>query len=205
MKTYISLGRHQLGNALFRFFVMDTLLQAKSILLHPDYLENKTCDIAIIKLEKPLRGITRLRLNTATDELHDTVTGVGFGASGPASQPELVNAYSIKLAGQNIIDSVGGALLNGQSTMLYADFDSPDARKGCNPLGSATPVELEYGIGGGDSGGPLFVSKNGELCLAGIATYAPKVVDDLLKNGYYCGIIGWTRISAFSDWIRKNR
>lgn len=205
VKTYVSLGRYQRNASEFRFFVMNMLVEAQKIILHPNYLKDQTCDIAIIKLKTPLHCAATLPINTATDELHDTVTSVGYGASGPANAAELVNAYQIKIAGQNIIDSIGGVLLNGQSTMLFSDFDRPDDQNACNRLGKATPLEMEYAIAGGDSGGPLYVYKNGKLCLAGIAAYAPTEINNLLKNGYYCGLSGWTRVSAFADWIRSNR
>lgn len=131
-------------------------------MLHPRYLEDfSSCDLALITLEKPLKNAPVIILNRATDELRDTVTGVGFGVSGPAHMPELVIPYSVKIAGQNIIDSIGGPLYNGIATEMYADFDAPGKLKNCNSMGSAKPLDLEYSPGGGDSGGPLFRTKTG--------------------------------------------
>jgi secreted trypsin-like serine protease len=204
-KTYVARGRHKRNESEFRFHVMNMVLSAKSIIFHPNYLMDGNCDLALIKLEKPLSGIEELSINNLTSEMKDTVTGVGFGVSGPANQPELVKTYHIKMAGNNIIDSIGGALLNGQNTMLFADFDSPDMNKGCNIIGNSKPLELEYSIGAGDSGGPLFGFKGNKMTLFGIAAYAPKTISNLIKNGYYCELNGWTRLSAFTDWIKNNR
>jgi hypothetical protein len=204
-KTYIERGKYKRRESEFRFRVMNCDMAAQKITFHSQYLLDGTCDVAIIKLEKPIRGVKQLNINFQFDEVSDTVTGVGFGVSGPANNPTYVKSYHLKLAGQNIIDSIGGATINGKNTMLFADFDAPEQRQDCNRIGSAVPLELEYSIGAGDSGGPLFRSINGELCLAGIASFAPKTVENLLKNGYYCELNGWTRVSAFSDWIKNNR
>ncbi len=203
--TFIVTGKYQRDLSEFRFKVMNTILKAKSILLHPGYLKDESGDLALIKLETPVRGIKELNINSSFDEMHDTVTGVGFGVSGPGNKPELVNDYHIKIAGQNTIDSIGGQVLNAIGTRLYADFDSPDKKEGCNKMGSATPLELEYTIGAGDSGGPLFSYKDHRLCLTGIAVYGSKTVANLLKNGYYCELTGWLRVSAFAGWIKSNR
>jgi hypothetical protein len=202
-KTYITIGKSIQKPKDFRFHIFNAHLLAKSITVHPDYLKDGSCDLAIIKLDKPVAGFKSLQVNSSVNEVGDTATGVGFGVSGPANRPELVNSYHIKLAGQNMIDSIGGALLNGKFTMLYADFDHPE--KVCNKTGDPKPIELEYAIGGGDSGGPLFSYKNNTLCLIGIAAYGQKSVAGLLKNGYYCELMGWTRVSAFADWISKNK
>jgi len=204
-KTYVVKGRHKREPSEFRFMLMNTILMATSIIFHPNYLKNGTCDIALIKLEKPLFGIDMVSINNLPNEIKDTVIGVGFGASGPANKIELVSTYQIKMAGKNIIDSIGGSILNGQSSMLFADFDSPDNLENCNKIGDSKPLDLEYSIGAGDSGGPLFSNKNGQLILTGIAVYAPKTVSNLLKNGYYCELNGWTRLSAFYSWIESNK
>ena len=204
VKTYIVTGHYQRPAADFRFFVQNNLLGAKSIVLHPEYIENGSCDIAMITLDKPLPNQPILALNEVQDELGDTVTGVGFGVSGPANKPELVLSYGCKLAGQNILDSIGGVKSQGIETMLFADFDHPDGKKKNNRLGSNIPLDLEYTIGGGDSGGPLFRFKNGQLELVGLAAYGDNKMQ-ALTAGYYGCIMGWTRVAAFKEWIAANR
>ncbi len=204
-KTYIEKGKYKRNESEFRFRVMNLQMVAQKITFHPKYLVDGTCDLALIKLAEPIKGAKSLKINLQFDELSDTVTGVGFGVSGPANKPETVKIYHLKLAGQNIIDSIGGAIVDRKNTILFADFDAPDKRQECNRIGNSTPLELEYSIGAGDSGGPLFRYIKGELFLVGIASYAPKTIDNLLKNGYYCELNGWTRLSAFNDWIKDNR
>ena len=203
IKTYVALGRYQNKETEYSFLIKNTMLKAKSISVHPDYIKNGSCDIALMTLENPLRGVRTTQLNTFFDELHDTVTGVGFGISGPGNQPALIASYHVKLAGQNLVDSIGGSKMNGIPTVLFADFDSPDSKDKLNKMGSAQPLDLEYGIGGGDSGGPVFISKGNKLYIAGIAISGGQTAENVLKTGYYGNIMGWTRVSAFSSWIQE--
>jgi len=202
-KTYIQKGIYKESEDNFRFLILNTIVKARTITFHPTYMTQKNCDLAVIKLELPVRGLKNIPLYTGTDELGDTVTGVGFGASGPANRPDLVNGYNLKIAGMNSIDSIGGPTFNGQGSILYADFDAPDKRNGCNRMGGADPLELEYCTGGGDSGGPLFTHKKGEMYLVGITSGGGVNPTDRMKNGYYCKVIGWTRISTFIQWINE--
>lgn len=206
VSTYITTGRFLLKPRDVKFFVMNQLVSAKKIVCHPDYLKYNRCDIAIITLAKPIRGAVTILLNKQPDEIHDTVTGVGYGVSGPANEVALVKDYSIKLAGQNIIDSIGGAMIDGINSTLYADFDSPDNRINCSVLGGdSKALELEYGISGGDSGSPLFRMKNSRLELIGIASGSAVTMDNFFVNGYYCAMMSWTRIAALYSWITSNK
>jgi len=200
--TYVELGRRQRDKQDFAFLVHNTILKARKIVLHPDYLQDGNCDLAIITLEAPLSHTPTLPLNKEQHELRDTVTGVGFGLSGPGNKPDLVGMYNVKLAGQNIIDSIGGIVVNGTGSMLFSDFDAPDGDTKYNKCGSRLPLPLEYCISSGDSGGPAFISRKGTLYLAGIAVYEGKTLD-MMKNGYYGELMGWLRISAFYNWIAE--
>lgn len=172
---------------------------------HPNFIRNTTCDIAIIRLNKPITGLAKVFLNHVPDELHDTATIVGFGVSGRANEPLEMKSYQVKLAGENIIDSIGGIMLNGLGTKLHADFDYPGEREGCNKMGGKEALELEYGVMGGDSGGPLFRRKNKRLELIGITSGGGSRIEDLFGQGYYCQINTWTRIAAFHEWINSNK
>ncbi|MCD6068050.1 MAG: hypothetical protein K0S33_2876 [Bacteroidetes bacterium] len=204
IQTYVVTGHYERPASDFRFSVQNLLLTAKSIVMHPDYMKNGSCDIVLITLDKPLSGQAVLTLNEIPDELGDTVTGVGYGVSGPANKPEHVMSYSTKLAGQNKIDSIGGVKAASIATVLFADFDQPDPKKKTNRLGSSKPLDLEYSTGGGDSGGPLFRFRKGNMQLIGLASYGDGSADEI-KNGYYGKVMGWTRIAAFKDWIAANR
>ena len=64
-----------------------------------------------------------------------------------------------KTAGRNMLDELGGKMVNNQPSMLLFYFDSPD-NPGLSKMGSNKPVDMEYTTSGGDSGGGLFRQKN---------------------------------------------
>jgi secreted trypsin-like serine protease len=181
-------------------------VKVKNLWLHPHYLDSLTegsCDIALLELDKPIKNITPTILNTKFDELNSDVVGVGFGASGPADKPELVDDHNKKIAGENVIDSLGGELYMGKETLLFADFDH-QIRTDCNKLGSPTPRPLEYICTGGDSGGGLFRKKENMWQLIGICSGSRIDTIQLMKSGYYGLIMEWTRVSVFNNWIEKH-
>ncbi len=176
----------------------------KVLVVHPVYkdsLKNGHCDMAIIELDEPITDIQPAILNTTFDEQHCVATGVGWGASGKANEPENVAIWFEEIAGQNMIDSIGGYKYKGKPTELLADFDAPAGIKGCNKYGNATPVPLEYMTSGGDSGGGLFRQKHNKWELIGICTGGGVNIEQLLKTGYYGQLGAWTRVSVFNDWI----
>jgi secreted trypsin-like serine protease len=180
-------------------------VKIKNVLLHPNYLDSLTkgsCDIALLELEQPVKNITPAKLNISLDELNSNVVGVGYGASGPADRPDLVGIYNKKIAGENVVDSIGGQLYLGHETLLFCDFDHP-TRKDCNKLGSPTPRPLEYICAGGDSGGGLFRRKNNNWELIGTCFGGGVDINQLIKSGYYGQTMQWTRVSVFAKWINQ--
>jgi len=178
-------------------------VKVKNLSLHPNYLgslSEGSCDIALLELEQPLKNITPAKVNAAFDELNSNVVGVGYGVSGPANRPDLVGSHNKKIAGENVIDSIGGQKYLGVETLLMCDFDHP-TRKDCNKLGSPIPRPLEYISSGGDSGGGLFRKKGDIWELVGICSGAETDIEQLMKTGYYGQTMEWTRISPFTKWI----
>jgi hypothetical protein len=181
-------------------------VKAKRIFIHPDYLDSLTkgsCDIALIELEQPLKGISPAKLNDAFDELNSNVVGVGFGASGSADRPDLVDLLNKKIAGENVVDSIGGPELSGNGTILLCDFDHP-TRDDCNKMGSSVPRPLEYISTGGDSGGGLFRKNGDDWELIGICSGAGIDFAQFMKTYYYGQIMEWTRVAAFTPWIDEH-
>lgn len=184
----------------------DQVFQIKRMDVHPNYMleETKgTCDIAIIELLEPAIGIPIPKLNDKTDELNSFVYGVGYGASGPANRPDLVEQENKKIAGHNVIDSIGGYELNGTKTLLFVDFDHPTDTTCCNRMGSPTPKPLEFITTGGDSGGGLFRNINDEWELVGITAGGGIELEQFMKSFYYGQIGSWTRVSALNEWISE--
>ena len=177
--------------------------KAKSITIHPGYFggsTNECCDIAVVELVNPYLTIPKPKLNNSLDELSSNVIGVGFGASGIADNPKTVKLEGKKIAGENVIDSIGGPYYSGHQTLLICDFDNLK-RKDCNKTGSPVPRPLEYMCSGGDSGGGLFRKKNKTWELVGLCHGSRIDTEQFLKTGYYGQIMDWIRISNFTDWI----
>jgi hypothetical protein len=188
----------------YSFSFNGKLFQGVALNIYPVYLDSamNKCDIAVIELKEIVNDIVPASINNSFNELHSNVTGVGFGESGIASQPETVTAQNKKIAGENVIDTLTGYSLNGKLTVLTSDFDSP-ANKDCNKMGSATPRPLEYMPSGGDSGGGLFRKSGKAWELIGICSETRFDLEQFKKTGYYGQTMGWTRVSVFADWINK--
>lgn len=203
--VYRTSGHRPADPGRFTILIKGHRMAIRRITLHPYYLRPLTigtCDLAVIELEEPISDVQFARVNTFHNELNNEVVGVGFGASGIASKPESVQALCMKIAGENTIDSIGGETYEGYATLMYGDFDHPE-RKDCNRMGNAKPRSLEYICSGGDSGGGLFRKEKGKWELIGICSGSGIEVNRLLKTGYYGQVMNWTRVSVFSEWLKK--
>lgn len=185
------------------FEIEDKNYLIDTIILHPKYLQNiqeGIHDIAILKLAKSLENISPAKLNFSNDEKKSEVVGVGFGYFGIGNRKE-VGPKKEMLAGQNVIDSIGGIKLNGLNTYLFCDFDHPyDAS--VNKMGSEQPMKLEYLSSAGDSGGGLFRKLNKtEWELVGICKGTELNFEQLKISVHYGQIMRWTRICAYQKWI----
>jgi secreted trypsin-like serine protease len=162
-------------------------------------LDKSVCDIAVIELESKANVKSEYILNDKEDELSSITTLVGYGSSGKATQTKLEKS-GIKLAGKNVIDSIGGFKFDGKLTILFCDMDSPNDIT-CNKMGSPVPLAMEYFISGGDSGGPVFRQANGALELIGLCKSSSIDGQQFAKTGYYGQVMKLTRLSPFKKWI----
>src|SRR6185437_6804100 len=127
-----------------------TRYHCKKLKIYPDYMDTATndgLDVAFMELEEDVKDVKPAIISGAFDELHADVTGVGYGVSGPADKPGEIAKGSKKLAGENVIDSLGGYVLNDNPTIMFCDFDHPTDTS-CNKMGSSVPRDLEYITGG---------------------------------------------------------
>ncbi len=167
-------------------------------------------DIAIIELEKKVTDVTPATVNTRATELHSDAVMVGFGFMLMADKPttsddELVQG---KLAGENVIDSIGGPTIEGMASILFLDFDCPTGIRyhgSCNKLGSSIPKNLECYCTGGDSGGGLFRKNGNNWELVGIISGGGVEVEQFLKTYYYGQVMKCTRVAAYKNWIQMHR
>lgn len=174
--------------------------------LHPGYLKNTNkgyCDLALLELHEPINTVAAARLYIKDDEMSMFVTGVGYGVTGKADKMDSVAQTDYKTAGNNVVDKISGPKSEGRKTILSCDFDAPGIA-GCNKMGMASPLPLEYICGGGDSGGGLFKEESDGFYLVGICSGSGTDINQMLKTGYYGQVMDWTRVSAFAKWIHAN-
>lgn len=128
---------------------------------------NHGFDIALARLSSPITTITPTPIYTGFQELGKTITTVGYGQTGTG----LTGAQGpggTKRAGNNTLDRYQ-TFSNG-ATALRADFDEPSPRVSPNQSGSTTPLDLEYMIAPGDSGGGSFLLEKNVWYLAGVTS-----------------------------------
>jgi hypothetical protein len=170
-------------------------------------------DLALARLDAPVTGVAPAGLYTGHREFGATATFVGFGRTGDGlSGATLYDG--LKRAGQNTIDgSIGNEpwpadatfknKLSKNARTFLVDFDNPDYvnHPQDNVVGSGVPVDLEYLISLGDSGGGAFVDFGKGPLLAGVHSFA-EVPDDL-DDSDYGDVTGHVRVSQFAKWIRQ--
>jgi len=177
-------------------------IKVKRGIIYPAYLDSLTkgsCDLVLLELEQAVTGIKPAEMSCTFDELHNDVTGVGYGASGRADKLESVDLHNKKIAGQSVVDSLGGLEIESHQTQLFCEFAAPNDKTAmhvCRPL--------EYIVAGGDSGGGLFRQTEAGWELIGICSGGGVNLPLLLnRRSYYGQSMSWTRVSAFTDWIAE--
>ncbi len=177
-------------------------INVKRGIIYPAYLDSLTkgsCDLVLLELEQAVTAIKPAKMSCTFDELHGDITGVGYGGSGRADKLESVERHNKKIAGQSVVDSLGGPEFEGHQTLLFCEFVAPNDKTAmhiCRPL--------EYICSGGDSGGGLFRQTEAGWELIGICSGGGVNLPLLLKaKSYYGQTMSWTRVSAFTSWIAE--
>ncbi len=180
--------------------------------VHPkwngDY--RKGNDLALVKLANPVGGIAPARVYAGSREFGAAATFVGYGQTGTGAAGGGPPTFDgLERAGQNIIDGMPGrkektyqSRLTKKSRVFVVDFDNP-RDPGMSVTGSAQPLDLEYLISLGDSGGGAFADfhdGNGPV-LVGVHSFGemPDGVDD----SSYGDVTGHVRVSRSAEWIRS--
>jgi hypothetical protein len=165
---------------------------------------NSGFDLALVHLDLPFTSIAPAPLYTSFQELGKQITSVGYGQGGTGSNGATTGS-GIKRAGDNIVDQYN-TFANG-ATALRWDFDEPAPRTSPNFSGSSVPLDMEYLIGPGDSGGGSFIFEDDTWFLAGVhsGTYNlynyPGATSDTSTYGDGALI---TRVAAYQQFIYSN-
>jgi len=172
------------------------------IIINPDWQRNNPLgggDLALLRLSTPITGITPAQIYTGRDELGSEATIVGFGRTGTGLTGELPGTGGTLRAGNNIIDVLGAAR-GWDERILLTDFDNPTNPDDSN-YGDSTPLDLEYSIAPGDSGGAMFILTDAGWQIAGISSFINST--DGSPNGDYGDSNGFTRVSDYAAWINS--
>jgi hypothetical protein len=171
------------------------------VIIHPDWVVDDFLgggDLALLRLSAPVTNIEAAMLHSGYNELGQIGTAVGYGRTGTGIGGAQIGTEGILRAGNNVID-VLGTERGWDERILLTDFDSP-IRDESN-YGSSDPLDLEYSIAPGDSGGGLFVDIDGNWELAGITSFINST--DGSPNGDYGDSNGFTRVSDYTGWINS--
>lgn len=179
----------------FYIFVKGRGYRVAKMIMHPHYrVDGYVNDVALIKLEQPVREPAPACLYEKSDERDQVVALVGTGIAGDG------------LKGPGEPD---GALLGATVRVDVAEQGELKwlFRKPGDPR--TTPLE---GISGpGDSGGPAFIMVSGRPCVVGISSSqriettraATSNTDPRAGEGRYGVTEVYTRVSHYAPWIRE--
>jgi hypothetical protein len=181
------------GASSLTFQVGGTTYTADGWFTNPNWTGNLNAgyDLGLFHLSSGVTNVTAAQRYTGTAEKGSLATFVGYGMSGTG----LTGATFFdgqKRAGQNMYD----AIQNGR--ILLSDFDNPHSKRD-SVYGSNNPVDLEYLIAPGDSGGGTFLNINGINYLAGVHSFGASY--DGNTNSDYGDVSGDIRVSSFNSWI----
>ncbi len=153
------------------------------VIVHPDYEPQQvTNDVALVRLEQPVRNPQPACLYERQDEIGKVVVLVGAGVqgtglTGPSQDPD------------GALRGATSTVTGVRDTQIEWEFRSPE--------NDATPLE---GISGpGDSGGPAYIEANGQTCIAGVSSYQRT---GNFEEGRYGVVEVYTRVSHYLPWIR---
>lgn len=148
-------------------------------------------DLAILSLSSNAWNANPAMLYTSRDEDLKMGTYVGFGATG-TGDTGYFRSDAVKRAGQN---TMGVATRLGYSDrLLVSDFDDPRLARASDPL--SQPLNLEYQLAPGDSGGGMFIDGR----VAGVHSFISATDGSL--NADYGDISASVRVSSSANWIR---
>ncbi len=206
-------GVDGLGTGLsnLRFQLDGATFDADEWFVHPEWVASggesnlfAGWDLALVHLTNPVTNVVPATLFTGVSELGQTATIVGFGATGTGLTGATSNTAGTKRGGNNVVDisgtqsTPGSTVSIGNSRMLAIDFDQP-GNVATSTLGGQIPLDLEYLVAPGDSGGGLFLEINNQFVLAGVTSLTSTL--DGSVNSDYGDRGAFTRVSQFLPWI----
>jgi hypothetical protein len=190
------------ANASLTFTLGGDSYSATSWIAYPGWSGNvsKGYDIGLVHLSQSVSVTPADRYRGTDSPLGKVGTSVGYGLTGTGLTGYDELSGLEKRAGQNVVDAwyLGPGKPGRTPTVFLSDFDNP-SDPGDNYSGTADPLDLEYLIAPGDSGGGVFADYGQKEYLIGINSFIASV--DGSTNSDYGDISGHTWVPFFNGWI----
>jgi autotransporter-associated beta strand protein len=188
-------------------------IEADYWVAHPDWDQDVSHgnDIGLVRLSQPLTGVTPSTLYGGNDERGRVGTYVGYGLRGNGQTGYTINEDGLRRAGNNMMDIYGPEVPSPQKlpgSVLLGDFDSPDDPT-LSKFGSPVPLDMEYNITPGDSGGAAFIDFGNGPVLVGVNSFlgafdsTEHPTGDGTPDGTYGDFTGVTRVSQHLEWVNS--
>jgi len=162
--------------------------QIEEVILHPEWMENEAFDIALVKLDRPVKKGDIIPVYRGENELDREVIVVGKGDIGTGKTGIQGNDGHLR-AGTNRVEQA-------TDYWLKWTFDDPAEQP-------ERVTRLEGISGPGDSGGPAFMEVGDSLFVVGISS-AQSTRNSGGVEGVYGVLEYYTRVSRYADWIDDN-
>jgi len=198
------------------------LITATKVSMNPDYQGFGNCptgvdsfcvndDISVITLGRDAPDsakIYKIATNPLTEGTH--IIMAGYGTSGDGTNGYYIDPdFFVKRTGENYVDLFDlddeQGFAAGNEEVYYADFDGAGKDLFCEQFGICTPQlanDKEASIGGGDSGGPSFIMRNGELMLVANNTFSGTWnADDV--DGTFGTYFGGIVLGSYVDYLNQ--
>jgi hypothetical protein len=199
------------------------IVTASSVSMNPNYQGFGNCpsgvlgfclndDIAVVHMNADAPTSAKIYRTFVGDvTAGQLVTMVGYGRSGSGDAGYTTGPdFRIKRSGQNIWDLFDRNdeqnFSAGPKEVWYADFDGGGKDFFCNEPGinvctAVLANDKEAMIGGGDSGGPSFLSVGGEYLLLGNNTFGSVFGQGGPVQGAFGNYFGGMLMSAYADYL----
>lgn len=168
----------------WRVYIDGKRYDVEKIVIHPRRERgdvNSDFDIAMLKLDRPVTGITPTPLYRWKDEVHQVATFVGRGGTGVGLPDGVAQTHD------HVLRRAKNKIETATEHSITFVFDAP-------PAG----LDLEGSAGARDSGGPAFLERDGVRYLAGVASTNSA---SGLESARYGTVDSYGRVSTHAAWI----
>jgi S1-C subfamily serine protease len=162
-------------------------LRSVEIKIHPEYQSERQLDVAMVRLNGPVKNVLPLAFAAKVPQQGDVVKLVGFGGNQYTTTKGIVEGSGVKRMGTTRV-----AYLDDQ--FIYSR-----GLRDAMPPGSSRPTGIDVALAPGDSGGPML---NAEGVIIGVAAVVNSEQDDPRQKLPI--IVAHTQItSMIMDFVKK--